>query len=115
MAARRAPQGDINPIAGAAAESAFSRLIAAPILFVSFLVSLALIDKQTSNKVFGKDPKSKDGYYHSNQKKLGKREMDDAFQMRNKVILLFCLASGVALAVAGFGASRLWQLVWHQE
>ena len=115
MAARQASKPEVAPAAAAAVESLFSRLIAGPVFFISFLVSLALVDRETSGKIFGKDARSKDGYYHSHQKKLGRQEMDDAFQIRSKVIMMFCLASGIALAVAGFGATRLWQLVWHQQ
>ncbi|KAJ9604969.1 hypothetical protein H2200_010358 [Cladophialophora chaetospira] len=103
-----------SPTSAAApiAESAFSRLIVAPVLFVSFLVSLVLIDRQTYGTVFGRSG-SKDGYYHSHQKKLAKQEMDDAFQMRKKVIAAMVLLSAVVLALSAWTVESMWK-VWHR-
>jgi hypothetical protein len=114
MAARRASQPDLPRMVPPAAEPFLARVIAGPILFISFLVSLALIDRQTSQKILGKEF-NKDGYYHSHQRKLGKQEMNDAFQARPKVIAIFCLASGVILAVTAFAVSKLWHLLWYRS
>ncbi|OCT46810.1 hypothetical protein CLCR_02168 [Cladophialophora carrionii] len=92
-------------------EPLLSRLIVAPVLFVSFLVSLVLIDRQTYGTVFGKSG-SKDGYYHSHQKKLAKREMDDAFQMRSKVIAVMVLVFAVALALFAWTVESIWK-IWR--
>ncbi|EXJ65114.1 hypothetical protein A1O7_01454 [Cladophialophora yegresii CBS 114405] len=92
-------------------EPLLSRLIVAPVLFVSFLISLVLIDRQTYGTVFGKSG-SKDGYYHSHQKKLARREMDDAFQMRSKVIAVMVLVVAVTLALFAWTVESIWQ-VWR--
>ena len=92
-------------------ESAFSRLIAGPVLFVSFLISLAFIDKNNSNRVFGHSAE-KGEHYHSHQRKLGKQEINDAFQQKNKVILLFLFVGGVGLAIAGWTTVMFWEWVW---
>lgn len=89
----------------------FIRLIIAPVLFVSFLVSLFLIDRQIYGSIFGRSS-NKDGYYHSHQRKLAKREMDEAFQMRRKVIAAMCIASAVSLALVAWGIESLWA-VWR--
>ncbi|KIW72303.1 hypothetical protein PV04_00507 [Phialophora macrospora] len=89
-------------------ESLISRLIVAPVLFVSFLISLVLIDRQTYGTVFGKSG-STDGYYHTHQKKLAKREMDDAFQMRRKVIAGMALVCAVTLALFAWTVESIWK------
>jgi len=88
-------------------ESLLSRLIVAPVLFISFLISLVLIDRQTYGTVFGKSA-SRDGYYHSHQKSLAKREMDDAFQLRGKIIAGMILLSAVALALFAWTVESIW-------
>ncbi|EXJ79205.1 hypothetical protein A1O3_08706 [Capronia epimyces CBS 606.96] len=92
-------------------EPLLTRLIIAPVLFVSFLVSLFLIDRQTYGSIFGRSS-SKDGYYHSHQRKLAKREMDDAFQLRRKVIAAICIVSAVSLAFVAWGIESVWT-VWR--
>ncbi|KIX93878.1 uncharacterized protein Z520_10503 [Fonsecaea multimorphosa CBS 102226] len=92
-------------------ESLLSRLIVAPVLFVSFLISLFLIDRQTYGSIFGRSG-SQDGYYHSHQRKLAKREMDDAFQMRSKVIAAMVLLSAVSLALLAWILESTWN-VWR--
>jgi len=94
---------DAAPIA----ESLLGRLVIAPVLFISFLISLVLIDRQTYGTVFGKSA-SKDGFYHSHQKKLAKREMDSAFQMRSKVIAGMVLLSAAALALFAWTVESIW-------
>jgi hypothetical protein len=94
-----------------ATESLLSRLIIAPVLFISFLISLLLIDRQTSANIFSRSTTNKDGYYHSHQRKLAKREMDDAFQMRGKVIAVMVLCMGVGLGVLAWLGESLWS-VW---
>ena len=96
-----------------AKESLLSRVVVAPVLFVSFLVSLFLIDSETHRGIF-RGHKDKDGYYHSNQKKLAKEEMDEAFKMRNKVIAGLFLFAGVGLALTGWVLVRCWHFIAHR-
>jgi len=93
---------------GPVAESLLSRFIVAPVLFLSFLISIVLIDRQTYGNVFGKSG-SKDGYYHSHQRKLAKREIDNAFQMRSKVIAGIVLFSAVTLALFAWSLEWIWK------
>ena len=104
--------------AGPVAESLFGRLVVAPFLFVSFLISLVLIDRQTSGTVFGK-PAGKSDYYHSHQRKLAKREMDNAFQMRSKVLAGMVVLVAVAVAIFAWSLESIWRVwqggaVWRQ-
>ncbi|KIX07078.1 uncharacterized protein Z518_05055 [Rhinocladiella mackenziei CBS 650.93] len=92
-----------------AAESLFSRLLVAPILFVSFLISLFLIDRHNYSGIFARSG-SKDGYYHSHQRKLAKQEMDEAFRMRRKVIAAMCMLTAVSLAFIAWGIESVWTL-----
>ncbi|EXJ96245.1 hypothetical protein A1O1_01371 [Capronia coronata CBS 617.96] len=92
-------------------EPLITRLIIAPVLFVSFLISLFFIDRQTYGNIFGQSGR-KDGYYHSNQRKLAKREMDDAFQLRRKVIAALCILGAMSLALVAWGIDSLWT-VWR--
>jgi len=89
-------------------EPLLSRLIVAPVLFVSFLISLFLIDRKHYGNIFASS-KSQDGYYHSHQRKLAKRQMDDAFQMRQKVIIMMAVLSAVAIAVVAWAFESLWR------
>lgn len=91
-------------------ESLLSRLVVAPVLFVSFLISLFLIDRKHYGSIFASSG-STDGYYHSHQRKLAKQEMDDAFQMRRKVIALMLMLSAVALAVVAWAFESLWRFL----
>ncbi|OAL33622.1 hypothetical protein AYO20_07129 [Fonsecaea nubica] len=90
------------------AEPLLSRLIVAPVLFISFLISLFLIDRQTYGSIFARSG-SRDGYYHSHQRKLAKREMDDAFQMRSKVIAGMFIFSAVTLALLAWTLESVWK------
>jgi len=87
------------------------RLIVAPVLFISFLVSLFFIDQKTYGGIFG-NSSNKDGYYHSHQRKLAKREMDDAFQLRQKVIAAMCVLAAVSVALVAWGVEAVWT-VWR--
>ncbi|KAL2403195.1 hypothetical protein ABEF95_008500 [Exophiala dermatitidis] len=107
MPPNKPPASGSNPVP----EPLLTRLVVAPVLFVSFLISLFLIDRQTYASIFGRSP-SKDGYYHSHQRKLAKREMDEAFQMRRKVIVALCALSAVSLAIVAWGIESLWT-VWR--
>ncbi|KEF51981.1 uncharacterized protein A1O9_11971, partial [Exophiala aquamarina CBS 119918] len=95
-----------EPLPGS--EPLLSRLIVAPVLFVSFLISLFLIDRQHYGSIFA-NSKSEGGYYHSHQRKLAKREMNDAFQMRRKVIAIMAVLSAVAVAVVAWAFESLWR------
>lgn len=90
-------------------ESLLSRTILVPILFVSFIFSLLLVDRRTSTSILsprssppgspnstgrGKDTH---GYYHSHQRKLARSEIDEAFAIRRRVIVAMC-----GLACVGF-------------
>ena len=113
-----------------AAESFLSRTIFAPILFISFLISLVIVDRTTSAKVFrhgnrrngspnssrpsssqsnkSTQERGKEDYYRSHQKKLMRSEANDAFAMRHKVIaaMMVCLALG--LMVLAWSGVKVW-------
>lgn len=84
------------------------RLVVAPVLFVSFLISLVLVDRKHFGSILA-NSESKDGYYHSHQRKIAKRNMDDAFQIRRKVIALMFMFSAMALAVVAWAFESLWR------
>jgi hypothetical protein len=92
---------------GPVAESLFSRLIVGPVLFVSFLVSLLLVDRKTYSSIFGAGHNNHE-YYHSHQRKLAKSEMDEAFQKRSHVIAGLCMLSGIVVAVLLWAVSSVW-------
>ena len=104
MATRHSSFHEASP---AIEESLFSRLIIAPVLFVSFLISLFFIDRSTFGGVFGRKA-DKDTYYHSHQKKLAKHDLDEAFRMKNRVIAGFVVVSAVGLALAGWAVEKGW-------
>lgn len=85
-------------------ESLFSRIIVTPLLFISFLISLFLIDKQTYSRVLSGHSQV-DHYYHSHQRKMAKQELEDAFHMRNRVLGVIFVVGGVSLAMFGWGGS----------
>jgi hypothetical protein len=91
-------------------ESLLSRLIVVPVLCVSFLISLFFIDRRTSSGIFGQS-NNQNAYYHSHQRKLAKQEIDDAFQVRRKVILAMCLLSAMSWVVVAWGIESVWN-VW---
>ena len=100
----------------AEAESIVSRTLFGPVLFVSFLVSLFFVDEQTSAGIFESsartDPNNKhQHYYHSNQRKLAKKEFDDAFVLRKRVIAAMCVAGGIGLAGLAWCFSKAW-VMW---
>ena len=113
--------------ASAATDSFLIRTILAPILFISFLISLVLIDRSTSTEVFSHshaehdhhhsdrgDPSEHSGdgqYYHSHQRKLMKREMDDAFAMRNRVIAVMMICGAFGVAILGWCGVKVWEVV----
>ena len=108
MAAHRASFSEIP--AAAPPESLFARLIVAPVLFVSFLLSLFFIDRKTYGGIFGQDHLSKDGYYHSHQRKLAKHDVDEAFRARNKVIIAMAVSGGIGLTLVGWVVSKVYSL-----
>ena len=104
MAARRVSFSEPPPTA--ATESLFSRIIVGPVLFLSFLLSLFWIDRKTFSGVFGQHAQSKDTFYHSHQRKLAKHEMDEAFLMKNRVILGLVVLSSVGLVLSWWVLSQ---------
>lgn len=96
-----------------AQDSLFTRFIVAPVLFISFLVSLVIVDKKAHGGIF-KDHEDKDGYYHSHQKKLAKEEMDEAFHMRKKVIAAMLFSGGIGVALTAWLISKGWHFVMKQ-
>lgn len=111
---------------GHTSEPLFTRLIVAPVLFVSFLISLFLIDRKTYGTVFSHHPDpnshshshsstiSHDGddeYYHSHKRKLARQEMEDAFALRSKVIAGFAILGGVSVAIVGWCGSKFFQAI----
>lgn len=94
-----------------AADPILMRLFVAPVLFVSFLVSLFLIDRHHYARIFSNvDPKP--DHYHSHQRKLAKAEVDDAFLLRRKVIAALCILSAVCLALFAWGIESIWR-IWR--
>jgi hypothetical protein len=91
-------------------ESLVSKLFVGPILFVSFLFSLLLVDRKTYSSIFSGSHDSH-GYYHSHQRKLAKSEMDQAFQQRSKVIAGMCMLSGIVLAIVLWGMAVGWHVL----
>lgn len=106
--ATKASIARIESATAAAPESLFSRVIVGPVIFISFLISLLLVDRKIYASIFGPDHHDDHGYYHSHQRKLAKSEMDQAFQQRNRVIAGMCMASGVVVAVAMWAISAGW-------
>jgi hypothetical protein len=94
-------------------ESIISRTLLGPILFVSFIVSLFFVDKQTSAGIFESSTRkdSKHGHeqhYHSHQRKLAKREFDDAFALRKRVIAAMGIAGAIGLAGLAWLLTKAW-------
>jgi len=97
--------------ASTAGESLVSRFIITPVLFISFLVSLLFIDRQTYAKVLsGHSPH--DSYYHSHKRKMARQEVEDAFHMRNRVLGAMFVLSGIGLAVVGWTGSKAYQVLF---
>ncbi|KAL2756241.1 hypothetical protein ACRALDRAFT_1070664 [Sodiomyces alcalophilus JCM 7366] len=91
------------------------QFVTTPIIFVSFLVSLAWIDfrytlqrPSGTARGLGGGP-GNEGYYHSHQAKLAKMEMADALGIRGYVSLVL-LAVAVLLGWGGWEAVRS---IWH--
>jgi len=101
-----------------ATESLITRTVLAPVLFISFLFSLFLIDRKTSAEIFSssdtsgerKSSTSSDHYYHTNQRRLAKEEIDRAFALRRRVIAAMCVLSAVGLAVAAWCVIKAWEI-----
>jgi hypothetical protein len=98
------PSSASSASSGPTTESLFSRLIVGPILFISFLLSLLLVDRKTSTSIFGAGHSSHE-HYHSHQRKLARSEMDEAFQRRSRVIAGMCMVSGILVAVVLWAVS----------
>lgn len=96
------------------AESIVARFIMTPILFVSFLVSLFLIDRRTYAKVLSGHT-SHDSYYHSHQRKMAKQEMEDAFHMRNRVLGVMFVLSGIGFAFVGWTGSKAYHALFPSK
>jgi hypothetical protein len=97
------------------AESVISRTLVGPVLFVSFIVSLFFVDKQTSAEIFESNSRTDakhehEQYYHSHQRKLARREFDDAFALRTRVIAAMCIAGGIGLAGLGWCLTKAWSM-----
>src|ERR1700733_3237184 len=93
--------------------SIVSRTILGPVLFVSFIFSLFFVDKQTSAIIFESNTRKDsthghEHYYHSHQRKLAKREFDDAFALRKRVIAAMCVAGVIGLAGLGWFLTKAW-------
>jgi len=106
----------------AASDSFLARTLFAPILFLSFLFSLLWIDRKTSAEIFTHDEpklksrkKSDSQHYHSHQRHLATRELEDAFAYQGKVIVLLCVGSAVVLVGASWFVWRFWQWKFGAE
>lgn len=94
-----------------AQESLFTRVFITPLLFVSFIVSLFLIDKDTYSKVFSGHG-SYDQHYHTHQRKMARREIEDAFHLRNRVLAAIFIITGFGFALAGWGGVKITQMLF---
>jgi len=94
-----------------AAEPILMRLFVAPILFVSFLLSLFLIDRHNYGRIFS-NADTKPDYYHSHQRKLAKTEVNEAFLLRRKVITGLCIIGAVSLALLAWAVESIWR-IWR--
>jgi mannitol-specific phosphotransferase system IIBC component len=100
------------------AESIISRTLLGPVLFVSFIVSLFFVDQQTSAEIFESNARTDtkhehEHYYHSHQ--LAKKEFDDAFALRKRVIAAMCVAGGISLAGLGWFLTKAWAMWGYQR
>lgn len=93
--------------ASTATESIFTRVVITPLLFISFVVSLFLIDRDTYSHVLN-GRASSDKYYHSRQGKLAKQSLEDAFHLRNRVLAAICIFGGIGFAFLGWTGSKAW-------
>ncbi|ETN38921.1 uncharacterized protein HMPREF1541_06963 [Cyphellophora europaea CBS 101466] len=107
MSASKPPSPDSAAAAARVPESLFSRMVVGPVLFVSFLLSLLLVDRKTYSSILGPNHDAH-GYYHSHQRKLARSEMDQAFQNRSRVIAGMCMISGIASAIVLWIISSGW-------
>lgn len=107
-----------------ASESLISRTILAPVLFISFILSLLIVDRKTSTTIFSPTgsplgspgPRGSHGagshaYYHSHQRKLAKMEVDDAFAIRRRVIVAMCVFAGIGFVATVLVGLKLWTLL----
>jgi hypothetical protein len=100
--------------AGQEEQSRFGFLIT-PVLFVSFLISLILVDRRTRASVHPPSTPcgsrcDREDFYHTRQRRLAKMEIGQAFQMRDNALKLlgFSLGAGI-LGTAGAGGWWLWK------
>ncbi len=110
-------------------ESLLSRTILAPVLFLSFIISLLIVDRRTSSSILsprssprGSPPgspqaeeKNEHSYYHSHQRKLAKNAMDEAFAIRGKVIVGMCVLAGIGFVGTVALGVKVWSLVSHVQ
>ncbi|ROT36929.1 hypothetical protein SODALDRAFT_325492 [Sodiomyces alkalinus F11] len=85
------------------------KFIITPIIFISFLVSLAWIDFRYTLRRPSGTARGSAGYYHSYQAKLAKLEMADALGIRSYVALVM-LAVAV---VIGWGGWEAVKAIWY--
>jgi hypothetical protein len=105
---------------GPEAESIISRALLGPVLFVSFIFSLFFVDKQTSAGIFESNVRTDsihehEHYYHSHQRKLARKEFDDAFALRKRVIAAMCIAGGIGLAGLGWCLTKVWAVYGYRQ
>ncbi len=67
------------------------------------------MDKQTSTGIFKSTSPERERYYHSHQRKLAKQEIDDAFNLRGRVIAGMCITSALGLAGIGWCLLKAWE------
>lgn len=105
---------------GSEADSIISRTLLGPILFVSFIFSLFVVDRQTSAEIFASNTRTDtnhahEHYYHSHQRKLAKKEFDEAFRLRKRVIAAMCIGSGIALAGLVWCLTKAWAILGYRQ
>lgn len=90
-------------------ESAFSRFVVAPVLFASFLVSLFLVDHKTISSIFS-EPHYIDTY--SFRRQSVRKEVDEAFHLRNRVLGAMLFVGGLSAALFGWACAKAFRTMF---
>lgn len=133
MAARRSTEALVQITNVPSEESAISRYIVGPFVFISFLVSLLMVEQRTHDAVFASpnsrrtrqmDPrdgqvsqhqKALEDFYHSHQRKLARKEFEEAFELRNRVLAGIVLVGGMGIAAISWGWMKMCSVVSKEK
>lgn len=102
----------VKPASGAG--ELVSRFFVTPVLFISFLISLLYIDRQAYSQVVAGHA-GRDTYYHSHQRKMARREVEDAFHLRNRALAALLIAAGIGMALAGWTGSKVYHALFSSQ